>query len=116
MNPTAATSCTMSTPTAIRPYRLRESERSSSTLTTKTVEEKDSAKPISASAPTDSWATSEAPKTASRPRNPTPIATPKTRWTVVVSQTSRRSRKRGSSLRPIVKSSSTTPRSAIVDR
>ena len=72
---TAATSCMTSTPTAIRPYSAVVSERSSSTLTTNTVDENDSANPTSASAPNDSPAMKPNPITASRPRKPSAIAT-----------------------------------------
>jgi hypothetical protein len=82
-------------------------------LTTKTVEEKDSAKPTSARAPHDSSPTSDGPTTASRPRNPRPTAVERTMCTLVVSQISRRSRVRASNLRPMAKSRRTTPSSAM---
>ena len=105
-----------STPTAIRPYSAVVSERSSSTLTTNTVEENDSANPTSASAPNDSPATKPNPITASRPRKPSAIATLIARCTTVVSQISRRSSVRTSSFSPIAKSSRTTPKFAIGSR
>ena len=109
---TANRSCRIRMPIAVRPCMALCSPRSSRFLTAKTVEEKDRANP-SASAPSH-----DSPASAPRPAAPAARAAPanrlvdKTMWPPAVAQTSTRSNRRRSSSRPIMKSSSVTPKSA----
>ena len=96
----------------MRPPNEREPLRSSRVLTTKTVLEKDRAKPTSTHVRQSLPSSSVTPARATSATTPAPTSVEPTMCTVAVAQTWRSASWRRSILSPTPKSSSVTPRSA----